>query len=176
MKADLEYIETARLRLEPITTAHAAELFAGLSDRRLYRYYAGVPPASVDELARQYAQLSSQRSPDGKQIWLNWAMRDRGGDVVGRLQATIVGRTAIIGYDVFVPFWRRGFAKEGAAAMLESVSKRFGVRRAEAIVDTENVASIALLRSLGFRCAWTGPSDDMAGRMDHRYERRLSGT
>jgi len=159
--------------LEPLVVAHAAELLEPLSDERLYRYYAGQAPESMEELRVRFALLAKRRSPDGTEKWLNWVVRHKG-TAVGRVQATVRSDHTLIGYDIFVPFWRRGFGKEAVRAMLEFLEVEFGVIAVHAVVDSENHGSIKLLESLGFARAWTGPSDDLPGRTDHRYERSVS--
>ncbi|HVJ60849.1 MAG TPA: GNAT family N-acetyltransferase [Burkholderiaceae bacterium] len=69
-------LQTARLTLEPQCAAHAAAMFAVLSDPAIYEYE-NAPPASVDALRARYAFLEGRRSPDGSQQWLNWVARLR---------------------------------------------------------------------------------------------------
>jgi len=127
----------------------------------------------VESLLLRFTQLAAGRSPDGSETWLNWAVRCNDGAYVGWVQATVVGETAIIGYDIFAEHWRKGYAREACTAMLASLQSDYRVKSARAIVDVENTASIGLLESLGFDRVWTGPSEDMPGRTDHKYERRL---
>lgn len=156
-------LETPRLRLEPLEPRHAPLLFEQLQDHRLYKYYAGAPPSTVEELWERYAQLATRRSRDGSETWLNWAVRTRRGLYVGKLQATIAANgRATIGYDIFTPYQRRGYGKEALQAMLRFLID-CGVRRCAAVVDVDNVASVRLLESLGFTRVWTGPSEDMPG-------------
>jgi ribosomal-protein-alanine N-acetyltransferase len=164
-------LTTERLRLEPLVVAHARHLFAPLRDERLYRYEGFEPPASLGELEARYAALETRRSPDGSERWLNWVVRLRDGTFVGRVQATVRSDHTLIGYDIFVPYWRNGYGKEACAAMLDFLEQEGSIATFRAFVDTENAASIALLESLGFDRVWTGPSEDMPGRTDHRYER-----
>ena len=164
-------LETPRLRLEPLVAAHAKHLFAPLRDERLYRYEAFEPPMSVAELEARYAVLETRRSPDGSEGWLNWVVRLHDGTFVGRVQATVRADHTIIGYDIFVPYWRNGYGKESCAAMLAFLERDCDLTVFRAYVDIENVASIALLESLGFERVWTGPSEDLPGRTDYRYER-----
>jgi RimJ/RimL family protein N-acetyltransferase len=166
-------LKAERLQLEPLVAAHSRELFEPLRDTRLYRYYAGQPPESVEELQVRFALLAKRHSPDGTEKWLNWVVRLRDGAVVGRVQATIRSDHALIGYDIFVPHWRKGYGKEAVGTMLEFLERDCNVRVVHATVDSENLASIQLLKSLGFAQAWTGPSEDLPGRTDHRYERSL---
>ena len=150
--------------------AHAALLFEGLQDERLYRYYAGHPPATLEELEKRYEGWSTRRSPDGTQIWLNYAVRRDDGAYVGWVQASIADAGATIGYDIFPEFWRKGYGKAACAALIGILAEEYRVQRIGATVDEGNVASIRLLESLGFSPVWTGPSDDMPGRTDRRYE------
>jgi len=103
-------------------------------------------------------------------MWLNWAVRRDDGTYVGWTQATIIGVGAIIGYDIFAEHRRNGYAREACVAMLAFLKDECGVGSARAIVDVENTASIKLLESLGFFRVLTGSSEDMPGRLDHRYE------
>jgi [ribosomal protein S5]-alanine N-acetyltransferase len=168
---DQTVLETRRLRLEPLTAAHAPLLFEPLRDERLYRYEAVEAPASIEELVARCTLLEKRRSPDGSERWLNWVVRLHDGSVVGRMQATVRSDHTLIGYDIFVPYWRNGYGKEACAAMLDFLEHESDIDVFRAFVDTENAASIALLESLGFTRMWTGPSDDMPGRTDHRYDR-----
>lgn len=86
------------------------------------------------------------------------------------MQATLAGQRALIGYDFFPPFWRRGFAREACAEVLRFLVAECGTKTIEATVDVENAASIKLLEALGFSRVSTGPSDDMRGHTDHCYE------
>jgi RimJ/RimL family protein N-acetyltransferase len=154
-----------------LVAAHAKHLFTPLRDERLYRYEAFEPPTSVAELEARYAMLETRRSPDGSEGWLNWVVRLRDGTFVGRVQATVRADHTLIGYDIFVPYWRNGYGKEACGAMLDYLERDCAIGMFRAYVDIDNVASIALLTSLGFKRTWTGPSEDMPGHTDHQYER-----
>lgn len=168
---DLERILfTRRLLLEPLLPAHARRLFEHLQDSRLYRFHAGEPPASIEELERLYESWATRTSPDGAQTWLNYAVARTDGVYVGWVQATIAGDVATIGYDTFPEFWRRGYATEACAELVRALCHEHGISNIVAVVDTENAASIRLLEGLGFRHVWTGRSADMPGRQDRRYE------
>lgn len=161
---------SAGLRLEPLVEAHAAQLFEHLQDARLYLFYAGEPPVTVGALREQYVKWRTRKSPDGRQIWLNYAVRKADGEYVGWVQATVDADTATIGYDIFPQYWRCGYATE-ACAELVRVLCAARIQRIRAVVDSENVASIRLLERLGFLRLRTTPSDDLPGRQDVHYER-----
>jgi [ribosomal protein S5]-alanine N-acetyltransferase len=170
---DLERVlSTDRLTLEPIVSIHARRLFKHLKDDRLYRFHGG-QPASEAQLKRRFETWLARKSPDGSQSWLNYALKRKEDDAyVGWVQATIAGNVATIGYDIFAEHWRHGYAREACTELIHSLFHEHGVSCVVAVVDTENVPSIRLLEALGFTRAWTGPSEDMPGRQDHRYELR----
>jgi RimJ/RimL family protein N-acetyltransferase len=140
------------ITLEPMRPEHAAEMFDGLSGKDAYRFLADDPPADVGELAGRYERQARGRSDDGTELWYNWIVRDAGTTAaLGYTQATIQGRSALVAYHVFPAYWRSGI---GCAAMTETLDRIFcqlDADRAWALVDTRNVASIALLRKLGFK-------------------------
>ncbi len=167
-------LTTRRLQLEPLVPAHARHLFEPLRDTRLYQFHAGPPPASIEELEQRYAGWAKRQSPDGTQTWLNYAVREANGSYVGWVQATVASGVATIGYDIFPDFWRRGYATEACSALIRMLAEEYDVTSIIAVVDAENIASIRLLERLAFSCVWTGPSEDMPGRVDRRYEKRRS--
>ncbi|HLJ83660.1 MAG TPA: GNAT family N-acetyltransferase [Candidatus Eremiobacteraceae bacterium] len=162
-------LQTARLDLEPLVRGHARAYFDGMRDPAMYTYYAGEPLLSIEAAGERIARWESRRSPDGSALWLNWMARIRGGAYIGWFQATVTGTQALIGYDVFVPHQRRGFGREGTAAMFEYLTGALRVERIDATVDTENIASIKLLESVGFSKVEERASDDLPGRRDFLY-------
>jgi RimJ/RimL family protein N-acetyltransferase len=162
-------LQTARLDLEPLDRSHARAYFEGMRDPRIYAYYGGEPPASIEAVAERLAGWETRHSPSGNTLWLNWLARMRGCAYVGWFQATVTGASALIGYDVFVPHQRQGFGREGTAAMLAHLTGTLEVKCIGATVDTENVASIRLLGSLGFSKIEERASDDLPGRRDFLY-------
>lgn len=170
---------TRRLTLVPVLPQHAEPMFSLLGDERLYDYVPGGPPQSASWLRERYSRLASGTSPDGSQYWLNWiVMRvglDCAGDSVGYVQATVENTltTAQLAWVIGVRHQRRGFAREAVVAVCEHLFA-VGVEELRAIIDTRNVASIALAESLQFRRIGTVPSDDVldGGRgLDHIYRR-----
>jgi ribosomal-protein-alanine N-acetyltransferase len=162
-------LRTPRLDLEPLGRGHARAYFEGMRDPAIYTYYAGEPAESIEAATERLARWESRRSPDGRELWLNWMGRLRGGAYVGWFQATVTSANARIGYDVFVPHQRLGFGREATAAMLAHLTGTLRIERVEATVDTENLASIRLLESLGFTKFEERASDDLPGRRDFLY-------
>ncbi len=130
---------TGRLRLEPITAAHAPAMCAVLADPALYMY------------KRQ--ALAGQRSPDGTQAWLNWAVLLRaGGAAVGTVQATVVaegGRlVAELAWIVGVRHQGNGYAREAAGAVRGWLAAR-GVDRFRAHIHPGHAASARVAAAIG---------------------------
>src|SRR5215210_8816843 len=170
-----ERLETPRLLLEPILPAHAPMLHEGLQDERLYRFIPQDPPATPRALEDRYGFLSGRRSPDGREAWLNWAVRERSsGDYAGTLEATVYDNgTAIIAYMVFVDHQRQGIAAEACGRLLEHLFGDYGVGMTAAEIDTRNAASIALVEALGFeRVGFQKDADHFKGSSsdEYRYE------
>ena len=183
-------LETERLLLEPLLPEHAPLLLEGLADQRLYRFIPTDAPESAEALETRYRKLSSRRSPDSSEVWLNFAMRLREGTTpedgavpqatyVGTLEATVVpDRSAYVAYTVFVPFWRQGYAREGCARMLRHLLEDYKVRVVVAEMDTRNAASVSLAEVLGFeRVGTTLGADHFKGSVsdEHRYELHVDG-
>ncbi len=175
-------LETGRLLIEPIQPWHAHLLYENLTDERLYQFIPIDPPDSVDALETRYRKLSSRRSPDGSEVWLNFAMRLRqdgarkNAGYVGTLEATVYqNRSAYLAYTVFVPLWRRGYAREGCGRLLRHLAEDYGTQVVTAEMDTRNAASVSLAESLGFeRVGFTPDADHFKGSVsdEFRYELR----
>ena len=177
-------LETERLLLEPLMPEHAPLLVKHLADECLYRFIPTDVPESAETLQTRYLKLSSRRSPDGSEVWLNYAIRLREegtlpkASYVGMLEATVfTDRSAYIAYTVFVPFWRQGYAREGCAHMLRHLLEYHRVRVVVAEMDTRNAASVSLAEALGFeRVGTTLGADHFKGSVsdEHRYELHLA--
>ncbi len=149
---EMAALNTKRLRIEPLVEAHAAALFPGLQDETLYEFVGDRAPASVDALVERYRRLSTRKSPDGSEAWLNWALWSQPLDrYVGWIQATVYpDRTAHIAYVLFRKDWGCGYAREAVTALMDHLRSDWSVADIRATVDTRNQRSIALLEALGF--------------------------
>jgi RimJ/RimL family protein N-acetyltransferase len=119
--------------------------------------------------------LETRRSPNGKQLWLNWAIRAKSGGAAGLVQATGFpeGR-ASIAYELFAAYQGRGIATEAVRAALEDLRDRAHLTVATALVDTRNEKSIALLERLGFvRTSFIKDADEFKGSTSDEYRYAL---
>ncbi|MDQ2756896.1 MAG: GNAT family N-acetyltransferase [Actinomycetota bacterium] len=146
-------IVTERLALEPLRVDHADEMAIALSDAHLYTYTGGEPP-SAEQLATRYARQIRGRAPDGEQGWCNWVIRQRSGDAVGYVQATIEADSGLwvaeIAWVLAVGAQGRGLATEAVRAMVAWLRER-GVDQLVAHVHPQHVASAAVAERAGLR-------------------------
>ena len=138
-----------RLSLEPLTAAHADELFVQLSDPQAQLYIDNVLPPTVAELRERYRRLESRRSPDGSEEWLNWAVI-LNGRAIGFVQATVRARGRItLAYGVGRGYWSQGYGTEAVRTMVDFLDAHSPGALFEATVDERNVASLRLLERIG---------------------------
>ena len=153
-------LATPRMLLEPVAPGHAETLHAGFRDARLYDYIPQDPPESQAALEKRFEKLAARVSPDGAEMWLNWALRLKvTGGYVGLVEATILkDKTAKLAYFVFPEHWRKGYGAEGCRRALRFLFQEFHVQTVRAEFDARNAASQALLKSIGFRRAEGAPA------------------
>jgi len=142
-------LETERLTLEPVVEAHAEELFELFRDPELHRYV----PYEEMSLAQHRSRCrvwAARRSPDGSELWLNWAARRRkNGEVIAHFQATVGRDETSVAYLVAAELQRKGFAREGMRVVLDYLRDVLAVREVKAYIDTRNEASQRLAKALG---------------------------
>lgn len=138
-----------RLRLEPMRPEHAPEMAEVLADPSLGEHVEGRPP-SAEYLAHRYEILSSRRSPNGRELWLNWVIRlDSERRAVGFVQATVGEQVAALAWVVGVAWQGTGIATEAAAAVIEVLEQEQGVTTFTASIAPKNQASKAVATKLG---------------------------
>jgi RimJ/RimL family protein N-acetyltransferase len=147
-------LESARLVLEPLRVQHADELAPVLHDPALHEFTGGMP-ATLPELRARFERQAHGRSPDGRDRWLNWVVRERAtGHAVGTVQATVTTSAgaviAQLAWVIATSHQRQGFAKEAAGAVGAWLLGQ-GVDYLEAHIHAQHEASMAVARSLGLR-------------------------
>jgi ribosomal-protein-alanine N-acetyltransferase len=170
-------LHTPRLRLEPQRVEHAEALFGPLGDARLYAHIPQEPPPSLDALRERLALLSTRRSPQGDELWLNWVVRDaHDRALLGRVQATVrADAPCYLAYEVFPAHWQRGIATEACRRAMHWLIDELQVKHFTAEVDSLNTASLRLLQRLGFRrVALRANADHFKGRASDEWMLRLA--
>jgi ribosomal-protein-alanine N-acetyltransferase len=145
-------LTSERLDLELLAAHHAGEMFVVLGDAILYRFVEEDVPDAPGPLEARYRMLERRVSPDGREQWLNWIVRERAtGAAMGYVQATVRdGVEADVAYVFATAFQGRGFAREAVRAMLDELEGQFHVTSFHARVDARNARSVALLTACGF--------------------------
>lgn len=172
----MQPLRTPQLDLTPLEPADAKSLFEVLAEPELYRHLPHGPPSDAGALEERFSRLATRRSPDERQQWLNWVVRERGsGEAVGLVEVTVEGGQAHLAYFVARAHWRRGIGRQACAAVLEHLREELAVTEVVAEMDARNTASFALVESLGFRrTALHRDADVIDGQPSHEFEYRLS--
>lgn len=143
-------LRSPRLVLEPITEAHAAELCDLLSDEGLHAFVPSTP-LSLDQQRERCAKWALRRSPDSKELWLNWLAREVStGRPVGHFQAgSTKERIASIGYVVAQSYQGQGMASEALRVIFDYLQTTLNAVEVKAWSDTRNMASHRVAAKLG---------------------------
>jgi RimJ/RimL family protein N-acetyltransferase len=146
----MRFVDAGILTLEPQVAAHAPEMFVVLSDPAIYEHE-NEPPPSLEWLQARFTRLESRVSGDGREQWLNWVIRLRGGEAIGYVQATVrAGGEASIAYELASAYWGRGLASHAVRAMIGELVRHYRVQRLTAVLKRSNLRSRRLLERLGF--------------------------
>ncbi|MFE7312347.1 GNAT family N-acetyltransferase [Streptomyces sp. NPDC057555] len=137
-------LATARLTLVPLNPEVDAEaLHATYGDPEVMSWWPRPATASVSDTQRLLAEENAQSGA------VLWTVRTEDGTVVGLVgllgAVEIPGLTWILAKDA----WRRGFATEAAAAVIEYAFAHAGLDRVEAWVEASNARSLAVCQRLG---------------------------
>lgn len=141
-----------RVRLEPLRSEHADELYPVLDDQRLHEYVGGEPEDLVSLRAR-YRRVQTGWSPGGAQRWLNWLVRRcHDEQALGTVQATVDQQldpmTAELSWVIGTANQGHGHATE-AANLMAAWLRQQGVGTLMAHVHPEHGASMAVARAVG---------------------------
>jgi [ribosomal protein S5]-alanine N-acetyltransferase len=153
---------TKRLEFEFINEKHAEVIFEKINDPRIYRY---IPPNkynTLELLKKRYKSLSIGSPEDRSCVWINWILKDiSSSQYIGWIQATVYDNgTALLAYVIFPEYWNMGFAKESCNTVINHIFISYYVGTIIAEIDTRNIPSIRLIKSLGFRLVDTKKNAD----------------
>lgn len=165
MLGSMHPIETPRFRLIPATVRHVR---AEIEDPSRFFELLGVEPTAEwpsADLAEVLPLFLQQIEADEANVgWVSWYWIDRtslphrlvgGGGFKGQPTS---GGTVEIGYETVPGHRRRGVATEAVGALVDWALRIDEVRLVIAETKMDNVASIGVLRRLGFR--ETGPGSE----------------
>jgi ribosomal-protein-alanine N-acetyltransferase len=137
-----------RSLLEVPSARRRTEFLAAVArSRRLHQGLVS-PPRTAKAFA---AYLRRSRRPDHKSYWVHTST----GELAGVVNLSEIARgsfqSAYLGYYAFSPHGRQGHMMRGLRAALREAFRTLRLHRLEANIQPGNVASLRLVRRLGFR-------------------------
>ncbi|HCG8040379.1 TPA: GNAT family N-acetyltransferase [Vibrio parahaemolyticus] len=133
-------IETERLILRALVAEDAGDLFSIFSDNEVMKYWNTEPWVSVDE-AKTFITNSARAMDSNTEVIL--------GKII-LFSFAKESRRAEIGFGVSRDFWGKGIVLEAGSALIEHAFHTLKLRRIEAEIDPDNIASGKTLERLGF--------------------------
>ena len=163
-------LTTERLVLRPLIPEDAEALHRLVNDFEVTRNLTVVPFPYPRELADEWIQSTRQMLAEGGAYHL--AITGREGDqemLIGAvgLRIDADGRVGRLGYWVGRRFWGHGVATEAAGRLARWALANLDLDRLEAGVITDNPASAAVLRRIGFRQIGEGTDTFLARGGEH---------
>lgn len=152
--AGFEPLKTERLILRPLRPSDAESLHRLVNNWEVTRSLTVVPYPYPRELADEWIADTRVRLVEGTDYHLAIAGEEDGKDVlvgVVGLRLNQATRAATLGYWVGRRFWGHGVATEAAGRVVRWALANLEIDRIQAYVDTENPASAAVLRRIGFQ-------------------------
>ncbi len=146
-------------------------MFDVLASPEIFLEMDDAPPVSLEALTKRYEFLAGQESPDKKQTWLNWIIRDEADNrAMGDVQATIERSTqvSLIAYSLNPRFWGKGIATQAVSMTLKTLNQDYGIRHFAATANESNIRSVKLLKRFGFREVSRTPIED--GKIELAFE------
>ncbi|MEU3622619.1 GNAT family N-acetyltransferase [Amycolatopsis coloradensis] len=142
-------IKTARLRLRGLTEADTEAIVGLFADPALSAHFAA-PLTEPDKIREMVGRRLAYSGPAGTG---HWAI-ERDGEVIGlahlRPSQELPGGVPEIGYYLARAHGGQGLATEAASALLDHGLLGLGLSSVWALVGESNVASLNLVRRLGF--------------------------
>lgn len=144
-------LNTPRLVLRPIRTDDAPELYAIWSDAEAMRYFSFATMTRAEQAEDRVAR-NIATSSNGQVLICVLTMRATG-EVLGDcalFRGDEQNRRAEIGFSLRRQYWKSGYMREAASALIEHAFRTLNLHRIEADIDPRNTASARLLERLGF--------------------------
>ncbi|MCA8061356.1 GNAT family N-acetyltransferase [Burkholderia sp. AU31624] len=144
-------LDTSRLVLRPLRKADAPTFFEIWSDAEAMRYFSFSPMTHIEQAIERVAR-NVQTSASGESLTCVLELRETG-EALGEcvlFHANEPCRRAEIGFSLRRKYWRGGYMREAASAMIDHAFGTLRLNRLEADIDPRNAASAGLLERLGF--------------------------
>lgn len=145
-------LETARLRLRHLGDADADFILELLNEPDFLRFIGDRGVRSTED-AREYIRTGPGASYQTHGFGLYLVEARESAERVGI--CGLLKRDALedvdVGYAILQRHWRRGYALESAAAVLEHARDALGIERVVAVTVPGNAGSVRVLERLGMR-------------------------
>ncbi|AWV03677.1 N-acetyltransferase [Burkholderia sp. JP2-270] len=144
-------LNTSRLVLRPLREADTQAFFEIWSDAEAMRYFSFAPMTDIEQAAERVAR--NLRTSAGGQDFACVLESRETGETLGEcalFHANEQCRRAEIGFSLQRKYWRGGYMREAASAVIDHAFGTLRLNRLEADIDPRNVASARLLERLGF--------------------------
>lgn len=148
--ATFPILETVNLRLRELVPSDAEHVLRIFADDEVTRYYDFDTFTSLGQAADLIIKQAT-RYEKGEAI--RWGITQKANDVVIGTVGLVIGRSSAIGglgYDLAQPYWRRGIMTEALRIVISYSFQAVNLNRLQALVMPGNVASMNLLKKLGF--------------------------
>ncbi|MEY5034854.1 MAG: hypothetical protein RL447_1232 [Bacteroidota bacterium] len=150
---ELRIIRTTRLQIRPLTLADLADFHFYRSNPEVTQYQGF--DVMTKEQAEQFIVENSKLTIGTLGEWVQYGIEHVEskrliGDCAIKLEKSD-DRMAQIGITLSPTEQRKGYAKEAFRGILAFLFETNHIHRVSAIVDAENIASIHLMKSIGFR-------------------------
>ncbi len=144
------WLETLRLELRAFVAGDVDDLYRLDSDPRVMKYIGNGKPLARDAVARRLKRFIRYPAlyPD-LGVWR--ASRRDNGIYIGWFALNYAGKTADVevGYRLLPEAWGRGFATEGAKALVDYGFDDLGLHRIIGVTHPDNKASQRVLQKAG---------------------------
>ena len=141
---------TDRLQIEPMGLHHSTPLFHALDYESIYEFIPNQRPTDADEVTARINRVLAGPSVESDEIWLNFVVL-LDGEIIGRLEATLVNSWVEIAYLFDPTFSGQGYATGGTLWLIDHIFQNHPVADIWATTDPNNLKSIQLLLRCGFK-------------------------
>jgi [ribosomal protein S5]-alanine N-acetyltransferase len=145
-------IKTARLLLREFQASDLDKLFM-MERREDFRRYRGEPMSREETADRLRLKISDAQANPRVRYYLA-VILPPSDHVIGQISARVIQpyiREWEVTWNIHPNYWGKGYATEGARAILDMVFRQMNGHRAIAICHTENHASIRVAEKVGMQ-------------------------
>ena len=145
-------METSRLKLKELEEKDDRDLLEFFSNSEVVKYYGMKPLENVEDTRRLINKFADKYE---KKVAIRWGISIREENkVIGTCgyHNWVKGYfKAEIGYELSSTYWKKGIMTEALLEVINFGFKEMNLNRIEALVYPENLASLEMLKKIGFK-------------------------